>query len=256
MREQTRTSEFDLAINRHARAEHTRREVIKSYYRVRQALGYLGLSLPILLMLSSAAVNSGLEPSLSDFFHTVSRDVFVGVLIAIGTFLVIYEGYEREPGETFTDNWLATVAGISVFCVALFPNESPTGQVAALSQQLVGVNISPIFHYSSCLVFFYCMGHFCMFRFSKTRNQARRRFYRFCGWTIVFCGTALAVASYWKQMGPPVLTAFVLDNNVVFWVEAIGVWAFSLAWIVKGRGDQELLASFPTHSTRSQAKRP
>ena len=178
MSDKAQASEFDLAIDRHAHAENTRREVIKSYYRVRQALGYLGFSLPFLLILSGLVANANLEPSLSDFFHTVSRDIFVGVLFSIGTFLVIYEGYEREPGESFTDNWLATVAGIAVFGVALFPNESPSGQVAAVTQQLVGVQISPIFHYSSCFVFFYCMGHFCMFRFSKTRDQRRRRFYR------------------------------------------------------------------------------
>ncbi|WP_368185659.1 hypothetical protein [Aestuariibius sp. HNIBRBA575] len=250
MTETPRISEFERAIDRHAHAENTRHEVIRSYYRVRQTLGYLGVSLPFLLMLSSAVSNAELEPSLSDFFHTISRDVFVGVLFAIGTFLVIYEGYEREPGETFTDNWLATVAGLSVFGVALFPNESPSGQVAALTQQLVGIGISPIIHYSSCLIFFYCMGHFCLFRFSKTKHPGRRKYYIACGWTIVACGTMLAIASYWKQMGPPALTAFVLENNVVFWVEAIGVWAFSSAWVIKGRGDQELLAAFPINSTR------
>jgi hypothetical protein len=246
MTKKTRTSEFGRAVDRHAHAENTRHEVIRSYYRVRQALGYLGVSLPFLLMISGTLTHAGLEPSLSDFFHTVSRDVFVGVLFAIGTFLVIYEGYEREPGEAFADNWLATVAGISVFGVALFPNESPTGEIAALSQQIVGIGISPIFHYSSCLVFFYCMGHFCMFRFSKTQNRARRRFYTVCGWTILACSLALVVSSYWKQVGPPPMTEFVLNYNVVFWVEAIGVWAFSIAWIVKGRGDQELLGVLPS----------
>lgn len=245
MSQNAQASKFDLAIAHHAQADNTRREVIKSYYRVRQALGYLGLSLPFLLMLSSLLANTRLEPSLSDFFHTVSRDVFVGVLFAIGTFLVIYEGYEREPGESFTDNWLATVAGIAVFGVALFPNESPSGQVAAVTQQLVGVKVSPLFHYSSCFIFFYCMGHFCMFRFSKTRDLARRRFYLICGWVIVVCCAALAVASVWKKMGPPVMTEFVINYQVVFWIEAVGIWAFSLAWLVKGRGDQALLSALP-----------
>lgn len=244
MRKNSLPSKFDLAVERHAHAENTRREVIKSYYRVRQALGYLGLSLPFLLMLSSFLANAQLEPSLSDFFHTISRDLFVGVLFSIGTFLLIYEGYEREKGESFTDNWLATVAGIAVFGVALFPNESPSGQIAAMTQKLVGVSVSPIFHYSSCFIFFYCMGHFCMFRFSKTKDRARRRFYRVCAWIIVASCAALAVASVWKQMGPPVMTEFVINYQVVFWIEAVGIWAFSLAWIVKGRGDQELLASF------------
>lgn len=238
-------SSFEQALARHAHSENTRREVIKSYYRVRQALGYLGLALPVLLIASGLMGSANLEPSLSDFFHTISRDIFVGVLFAIGTFLVIYEGYEREPGESITDNWLATVAGVAVFGVALFPNESPSGQISALSQQLVGIGVSPLIHYSSCFVFFYCMGHFCMFRFAKTEDPARRKFYRLCGWTIVVCCAALAVASVWKKMGPPIMTDFVIRYDIVFWIEAVGVWAFSIAWIVKGRGDQELVASLP-----------
>ena len=242
-------SAFDRAIDRHAQAENTRREVIKSYYRVRQALGYLGLSLPFLLIFSGLVLRSGLEPSISDFFHTVTRDVYVGVLFSVGMFLVIYEGYEREPGESITDNWLATVAGVSVFGVALFPNESPSGQVVSMTQQLVGVGISPLFHYISAFIFFYCMGHFCMFRFSKTRDVMRRRIYRTCGWVIVACCAALALASYWKQAGAPAQKALVVDINAVFWIEAVGIWAFSVAWIIKGRGDQELVASLSTRGT-------
>ena len=243
---------FEEAVARHAELIDTRRTVVKSYYRVRQALGYLGFSLPFLLIFTGLLSRSGLEPSVSDFFHTLSRDVFVGALFSIGTFLVVYEGYDRQEGESFADNWLATVAGIAVFGVALFPNESPTGDVASLSQQLVGINLSPLIHYSSCFVFFYCMGHFCMFRFSKTRDMKRRRIYRTCGWTIVVCCAALAVASIWKKNGPPVMTDFVLSYDVVFWIEAIGMWAFSFAWIVKGRGDQELM----TRLFQSQNRNP
>lgn len=246
--------EFEAAVERHADVIDKRRTVVKSYYRVRQALGYLGFSLPFLLILSGIISRSGLEPSVSDFFHTLSRDVFVGVMFSIGTFLVVYEGYDRQPGESFTDNWLATVAGIAVFGVALFPNESPTGSVAALTQHLVGVNISPLFHYSSCFIFFYCMGHFCMFRFSKTRDLKRRRIYRTCGWTIVACCAALAVASIWKKNGPPVMTGIVLDYDVVFWIEAVGIWAFSFAWIVKGRGDQELMTRLFNMQNRKRSE--
>ena len=241
MSQKTAQQDFDDAIDRHAALIDKRRAVVKSYYRVRQALGYLGFSLPFLLIFTGLLSRSGLEPSVSDFFHTLSRDVFVGALFSIGTFLLVYEGYDRQEGESFTDNWLSSVAGIAVFGVALFPNESPTGDVASLSQHLVGIHLSPIIHYSSCFIFFYCMGHFCMFRFSKTNDLKRRRIYRTCAWTIVGCCAALAVASIWKKNGPPVMTDFVLGYDVVFWIEAVGMWAFSFAWIVKGRGDQELM---------------
>ena len=221
-------------------AKAKRREVVRSYFRVRQALGWLGLSLPVLLILTGA-LSDGLAPSVSDFFHTLSRDVYVGVLVSIGIFLFVYEGYDRQPGETLADNWIATVAGVSVIGVALFPNESPTGEVASLTQHLVGVSLSPAFHYTSAFIFFYCMGHFCMFRFSKTTDMRRRRIYRACGWAIIASCAGLFAATIMRQAGSPEVSALVTDWQIVFWVEVLGVCAFSIAWIVKGRGDKEVL---------------
>ncbi len=221
-------------------AQAKRREVVRSYFRVRQALGWLGLSLPVLLI-ATGAMSEGLAPSVSDFFHTLSRDVYVGVLVSIGIFLLVYEGYDRQPGETLADNWIATIAGISVIGVALFPNESPTGEVDALTQHLLGVGLSPAFHYSSAFVFFYCMGHFCMFRFSKTHDMRRRRIYRLCGWAIIASCAGLFIATILRQAGSEDVSALVTNLQIVFWVEVLGIWAFSLAWIVKGRGDKELL---------------
>ena len=240
-------------------AKARRREVVRSYFRVRQALGWLGLSLPFLLILTGI-LSDGLAPSVSDFFHTLSRDVYVGVLVSIGIFLLVYEGYDRQPGETFADNWIATVAGVSVIGVALFPNESPTGDVASLTQHLLGVGLSPLFHYSCAFVFFYCMGHFCMFRFARTHDARRRRFYRGCGWAIVASCAGLFVATILRQAGGPDVSAMVTDLQIVFWVEVLGIWAFSAAWIVKGRGDLELLEALISgqiaDKTQARAGRP
>ena len=217
-------------------------DVVQSYYRVRQTLGYLGFCFPFLLIFMGLLSNAQLEPSVSDFFHTLTRDVYVGILFAISIFLMVYDGYEREPGEWFSDNWITTVAGVAGLGVALFPNESPDGSVATLTQQALGVGISPIIHYSSCLVFFYCMGHICMFKFSKTTTTWRRRVYLTSGWIITFSGTFVGLTSYLKHTGSPELRGFIVDQNVVFWIEAIGVWAFSFSWLVKGKGDKALLS--------------
>lgn len=220
--------------------------VVKSYYRVRQALGYMGVALPVLLIATGLLGNAQLEPSVSDFFHTLNRDIFVGTMCAISVFLLVYDGYDRADGEWFSDNWVTTVAGIAGLGVAFFPNESPTGQVATLAQQFVGIGISPLIHYSSCLVFFYCMGHICMFKFSKTTTSWRRKWYLVCGWIIVFSGLFVGITSYLKHEGSPDVQAFILGYNVVFWIEAVGVWAFSSAWIIKGRGDRTRLGRMLT----------
>jgi hypothetical protein len=232
---------MDDLIARRLAAENKAREVVRSYYRVRQALGYMGLMMPILLIIAGELSDARIEPSFSDFFHTVSRDIFVGVMFAMGIFLLTYEGYDRQEGESLSDNWLSTIAGLAAFGVALFPNESPTGQIATLSQKLLGVEHSPVFHYASALLFFYCMAHFCLFKFAKTTDLARRKVYRACGWTIAGSCVALFVASYLKLKGAPDVSAFVVDHRLVFWIEAVGVWAFALSWLVKGHAEMALI---------------
>ncbi len=234
-------SHLDDLVSKRLAAEDKAREVVRSYYRVRQALGYMGLVLPLLLILAGEIGDARIEPSFSDFFHTVSRDIFVGVMFAMGIFLLTYEGYDRQPGESLSDNWLSSIAGIAAFGVALFPNESPTGQVATLSQKLLGVGGSPTFHYAFALLFFYCMAHFCLFKFAKTTDPARRRIYRACGWTIAASCVALFVASYLKIEGPPGVSTFVVDHRLVFWIEAVGVWAFALSWLVKGHAEMAVI---------------
>ncbi|MGJ8624790.1 MAG: hypothetical protein ACSHW1_18770 [Yoonia sp.] len=216
-------------------------DVVKSYYRVRQALGYLGIALPFLLIVTGLTSNAHLEPSVSDFFHTLNRDIFVGTMTAISIFLLVYDGYDRSEGEWISDNYITTIAGIAGLGVAFFPNESPSGQLTTVTQQLIGIGISPLIHYASCLTFFYCMGHICMFKFSKTNNVARRKWYRTCGWIILASGILVGGVSYLKLAGSPDVKQVVLDYNLVFWIEAVGVWAFSSAWLVKGHADEAFL---------------
>lgn len=234
------TSSLDEEIQKKAAILNKEVEVIRSYYRVRQALGYLGLFFPLALIVSGVATQAGIEPSVSDFFHTLSRDIFVGVMCTIGVFLFTYQGYDRQPGESFTDNWLSTIAGVAAFGVALFPNESPTGTAATVSQLAVGVKISPMIHYASCTVFFYCLGHFCFFKFAKTTNPRRRKVYVYCGWVILFSGIMIGVLSVLKHSPNEIISTAVIRHNLVFWVEAIGVWAFALSWLAKGKADISL----------------
>jgi len=214
-----------------------RDELVLSYHRVRQALGFLGLILPLILIAGGLATAGHLEPSISDFFHTALRDVFVGSLCAIGIFLISYKGYQRQSGEWISDDWVGTLAGLAAFGVAFFPNESPTLQASTISQLAVGITISPLFHYASALTFFVCLGVFCFVKFPKTSKPYRRRIYLICGWVIVAATLTIAIASYYKLKGSPDIKDLVVRNNIVFWAEAFGVWAFAVSWLTKGKAD-------------------
>ncbi len=67
---------------------------VRSYVTVRFAIGVLGLALPFVLVLVEPILFDG-QPfprgSLSAYYYSGMRELFVGVLWAIGVFLVLYK---------------------------------------------------------------------------------------------------------------------------------------------------------------------
>lgn len=219
-----------------------RDDIVQSYYRVRQALGLLGLGLPVILILVGLMTRGAVEPSLSDYYHTVQRDIFVGTLTAISLFLLAYPGHKRREGEWLSDDLLTSAAGLAGLGVAFFPNENPAGQgvLASPAQVFFGHHAAAIGHYMSAIAFLALLATICLGRFARTAKPLRRRIYRACGWTILAMTAAVLVASWFKIKGPAGPQAFVTDWLVVLWLEALAIWAFALAWLVKGRADLAL----------------
>ena len=225
--------------------EHKTMELVQSYTRVRLALGFLGLALPVILLIGGIfdeprPGHRGIEPTISDFYHTTYRDIFVGSLCAIGVFLISYRGYPRDRGEWINDDWLATIAGIAAFGLAFFPNEGGGRTVVSMSQRMVGADIAPVLHYSFALVFFLCLAGFCFFKFAKTSKTWRRQIYLACGWGIMAALVLTAIAVLFKRVIGGPIGAFVVENSLIFYLEALGVWAFAVSWIVKSRAEHAL----------------
>lgn len=239
-----------------------RDEQVISYYRVRQTLGYLGFVLPVLLILGGLLSLGAVEPSISDYYHTILRDVFVGVICAIGVFLIAYPGHQAETGQLLSDDRMTSLAGVAALGVAFFPNEqrlqganlggaslqSGSLQSASLEsplQLLLGHQAAAIGHYLSALIFLTLLGVMCLRRFAKSAKPGRRRIYQTCGWTILVMTFCVLVASWFKVRGPAGPQGFVNGYLLVLWFEAIAVWAFSVAWLTKGRADLALARLLP-----------
>jgi len=222
-------------------------DMVQSYTRVRLALGLLGLALPLILIAGGlfdqprVGGDPGVEPTISDFYHTTYRDIFVGSLCAIGVFLISYRGYQRTTDEWINDDWLATIAGIAAFGLAFFPNEGGGDVVVSTFQRWVGTTWAPRLHYSFALLFFLTLAGFCFFKFPKSRREWRCRVYRACGWGIVAALVLTAIAVIFKRWVGGPIGEWVTDNSVIFYLEAIGVWAFAVSWIVKSRADMALV---------------
>ena len=102
--------------------------ISKTYFLLRAGLGGLAFFFPVLLLLFGHGLNIPLPTELSAYYwlsesHSALRQVplrglFVGVLWAIGCFLILYKGFSRA------ENRLLNIAGFAALIVAIFPMHS------------------------------------------------------------------------------------------------------------------------------------
>lgn len=191
--------------------------------RLRRGIGLLGMALPFVLAIGNAVITGSftLLGSISAYYHTGMRDVFVGAMCAIGIFLICYR-YER------LDDVLSSIAGVLAIVVALVPatqDETATAFGRAVGQV----------HLLATAALFLLLAYFCFFVFTKkapgkavvtTRKRIRNAIYVLCG-LIILAAIAIAVAS--RDL--PEATRDVVKP--LFWCETAAILAFGLAWMVK-----------------------
>lgn len=227
---------------------------VLSHLAVRRLLGVLGLALPVLLYAHARTVGA-MQPSISDFYHTAMGDILVGILCAIGVFLISYKGYPRADGETLSDQWVATAAGLGAIGVALFP-VAPPGGATCPAGQISGLTFHWCgwvwLHFASAALFFVCLALFALVLFPKGHRHPdgrvdwtvrENRIYLACGLAIVLSLLALGVYAVLKFTGSSGEAAL-NSVNYVFWWETVGVIAFGISWLVKGatlKGVQALI---------------
>ncbi len=104
--------------------------LVMSYLTQRLLIGVLAVLLPVATVLVNWLMGYGVEPSISGYYYTPMRNIFVGTLCAIGVFLVSYNGYDW-PDRLITD-----LAGLCTICLSFFPTVPGPGATA--HQALIG----------------------------------------------------------------------------------------------------------------------
>lgn len=211
----------------------TANELLISYLTLRKIVGWLGILLPIILIVFGTLLGDCVEiqSSISAYFHTSMRDVFTIVVSAIALFLFAYRGYDMK------DNMICTSAGIAALLVALCPTyiESPTLCMNHVQLETQRAIIGDI-HFAAAVTFFMLimvmtMGQFTQSDKQKTPQKIRRnRLYKICGMIIFFALFAIGIYFSFLKEKLPLLEAY----KPVFWLETIALWALGIAWLVKG----------------------
>jgi hypothetical protein len=201
---------------------------LRSFLLMRTAIGFLGIGLPVLLIAGDGLFLSGEVPrsSLSAYYHTGMRDVFVGTLCATAFFLITYMFFHYT-----WDNLLSILAGAAVLCVAVFPTAG-SAPLTPLQERLGEAQASRI-HFTAAAVFILSLAAIS-FLFGRSEATAwRRRAHLGCGAAIV---AAVAFMLVSNRLG-------VLDRHSVFYGETVATLAFGLSWLLKGFALDVLLAT-------------
>jgi len=240
-------------------------QLIVSYMFLRQTVGWIGTLLPVVLLVGAAISSTASRPgSMSGYYYTDMRNVFVGALCALGVFLVAYAGYDD------VDRWITNIAGFGAIGVAFCPTKPavcaaggpacPASSVTHLStsQQVVG-DLHVIF----AAVTFIALGLMAL-RFAKggmtppgqsamgeiryglgfgppsagdqpQRYTGENVIYRASGITILSSVVLAALSN--------LLPASVKAHwPLLFIFEAVAVFAFGVSWFAKGRTLQGIRA--------------
>jgi len=95
-----------------------------SYLTQRLLIGLLAVLLPVAVVVIGWLMGYGVQPSISGYYYTPLRNVFVGTLCAIGVFLVSYNGYD------LADRLITDLAGLCTICISFFPTVPVSGATA------------------------------------------------------------------------------------------------------------------------------
>lgn len=216
----------------------------RSYLLIRMVVGGIGVLLPTLLFILDSALLEGpasLRGSLSAYYHTAARDLFVGGLCVTGFFLITYMAGQKSTW----DYWLSTVAGIAVLGVAFLPTQRPNLPDGALLcgsapellpgctqlQHALGETQVAAAHYTFAAIFILSLAALCfVFGWREkrfTEHTGRARFHQ-------ACGAAILVAVGWIAVGES-LDLTLLGIEPLYMGEVVSVYAFGMSWLVKAQ---------------------
>lgn len=192
-----------------------------TYFSLRWGMVVMAFAFPIVITLGDFLLyKSGLLASLSAYYYTGVRDVFVGLLVAIGACLYLYKGF------SVSENVALNLAGVFVVAVAMFPTQANCGESCALFTT----------HTVSAILFFLCIAYVAIFKGPETLSlmgdeKIRRRYRR----TYKTLGTVMIVSPAVALIASLILEASTGKKFVVVLAEWLAVWIFATYWYFKSR---------------------
>lgn len=210
-----------------------------TYRRIRRAIGYLGIFLPVVLVGLSffSFFKAEVQPSISDYYYTNFREIFTGTLSAVGLFLIRYKGHDN-PSIWKNDQVLTNIAGVMALGVALIPVEPEFAHLKIYT--LIPYNLPWLgwVHYGFAAILFLTFALLAINVFTIGQRDDptlpesmlnENNIYRFSGISIIILILLI-----------PVSESYGLFPYSTLILEALILFLFGAAWLIKGRalGDE------------------
>jgi len=215
---------------------------IKTFRRIRRAIGFLGISLPILLIILSLIpfFKTPVQSSISNYYYSNLREIFTGILCAVGLFLIRYTGF-KSSSFWRNDNLLTNIAGYMAFGIAFFPTNPNSWPGKMYTIIPLDLNFLGYIHYGFAAIFFLILSVISINVFTigqKVENRIpesafdENHIYRICGYLILFFIILI-----------PIFSVLKIYSYSTLLFEALALSAFGISWLIKGRvlGDKGIV---------------
>jgi hypothetical protein len=190
------------------------RQAVRSYLFLCIGMGAVAFALPILLVVSGGYAG---HYSISFFYHVgdTPRNILVGSLWAVGVFLILYHGLSK------LENWILNIAGVAAISVAMNPMAS---QQCAAGASIHGISAGLFFTCLAIVAVVLSKGRVQYIVYPPKRRWFKRA-YDIAGGAMIAMPATAAAIHYLSKEG--------CETPWIFWIECLGIWAFSAFWFIK-----------------------
>ncbi|HEY4324291.1 MAG TPA: hypothetical protein VGN20_09900 [Mucilaginibacter sp.] len=212
--------------------QNSQQDMVISYLAIRKAVGYLGLSFPVILALGTWLIGNCpcLEISVSAYYYTIMGNYFVGTLCGVALFLFCYKGYDT------VDKILSKAAAVFALGIAFLPTNFKDSCASCTIFTRPASAFLNTAHYLTAAVFFTIMAAMSLFLFTKTdptqpstpQKLKRNKVYKVCAYIMVFFLILI------PSLNIKAIPVGFFSWKPEFWFEAIVLGAFGVSWLTKG----------------------
>lgn len=195
---------------------------------VRFYLGVLCMLLPAVFTIYSYLMNDNVKDSISAYYYTDLRNFFVGLLLSMATFLVLYQGENKS-----FEGKISRIAALSAVLVAFLPFD---GKLLIQSKLGEFEKHIRIIHFISAGVFLCALATISIFYFKNQDpedpegNPKKTRKFIY-----IFSGIGIYILVLWMFIKVKILEENSPYPSNIFIEESVCLYFLGLSFLLKGR---------------------